>query len=226
MGVVVQRARICFRLRISLAADPARGPSRGVSAFRAVALLTRTMDGVGGCQAYVGDWMAARPRARITRSLWRVRYRCCCIASPRFPFFRTVEKNYTRVYPHTNLAEIGVGVYNEKRDTVRPIPDCRVFTGLVCSDVRCPDSCLYFTTMKKLASSFQLPASSRYRRLLDFPGSSQLAAGTSSPGFTLVELVVVTAIIVVVSSVVLVNNNRFGGVIQLENLAYDVALSV
>ena len=80
--------------------------------------------------------------------------------------------------------------------------------------------------MKKLASSFQLPASSRCRRFLNFPGSSQLAAGTSSPGFTLVELVVVTAIIVVVSSVVLVNNNRFGGVIQLENLAYDVALSV
>ncbi len=44
--------------------------------------------------------------------------------------------------------------------------------------------------------------------------------------FTLIELVVVTAIIVVVTSVVLVNNNRFGGVVQLENLAYDVALSV
>lgn len=44
--------------------------------------------------------------------------------------------------------------------------------------------------------------------------------------FTLVELVVVTGIIVVVTSVVLVNNNRFGGVVQLENLAYDVALSV
>lgn len=45
-------------------------------------------------------------------------------------------------------------------------------------------------------------------------------------GFTLIELLVVTAIIVVVSSIVLVNNNRFGGVIQLENLAYDVALSI
>jgi len=31
---------------------------------------------------------------------------------------------------------------------------------------------------------------------------------------------------VVVSSVVLINNNRFGGVVQLENLTYDVALSV
>lgn len=45
-------------------------------------------------------------------------------------------------------------------------------------------------------------------------------------GFTLIELLVVTAIIVVVSSVVLTSNNRFGGVVQLENLAYDIALSI
>ncbi|MDO8575798.1 MAG: prepilin-type N-terminal cleavage/methylation domain-containing protein [bacterium] len=61
---------------------------------------------------------------------------------------------------------------------------------------------------------------------MEFPGTWHLAPGTSSRGFTLIELVVVTAIIVVVTSVVLVNNNRFGGVVQLENLAYDVALSV
>src|SRR3989344_1059058 len=106
MGVVIQRARICFRLRISLAAgswklaaDPARGPPRGASALRAVALLTRTMDGVGGCQAYVGDWMAARPRARITRSLWRVRYRCGRIARSHILFFGSVGKNRREVYP-------------------------------------------------------------------------------------------------------------------------------
>ena len=44
--------------------------------------------------------------------------------------------------------------------------------------------------MKKLASSFQLPASRRYGRFLDFPGSSQLAARSSSRGFTLVETLV------------------------------------
>src|SRR3989344_9630523 len=136
MGVVVQRARICFRLRISLAADPARGPSRGVSAFRAVALLTRTMDGVGGCQAYVGDWMAARPRARITRSLWRVRYRCGRIARSHILFFGSVGKNRREVYPAPLVAHEWCGVYNEKRDTVRPIFDCRVFTRVVRSDVR------------------------------------------------------------------------------------------
>jgi prepilin-type N-terminal cleavage/methylation domain-containing protein len=45
-------------------------------------------------------------------------------------------------------------------------------------------------------------------------------------GFTLVELLVVTGIIVVISTIVLVDNNRFGGAVLLENLAYNVALSV
>ena len=45
-------------------------------------------------------------------------------------------------------------------------------------------------------------------------------------GFTLVELLAVTAIIVVVTSVILVNNGRFGGKVQLENLTYDVALTI
>ena len=45
-------------------------------------------------------------------------------------------------------------------------------------------------------------------------------------GFTLIELLVVTAIIIVVTSVTLVSNNRFGGVVQLENLAYNIALSI
>ncbi len=45
-------------------------------------------------------------------------------------------------------------------------------------------------------------------------------------GFSLAELMVVTAVIVLVSAVVLVNNNRFGGVVLLENLAYDIALSI
>lgn len=39
-------------------------------------------------------------------------------------------------------------------------------------------------------------------------------------------MLVVVAIITLISATVLANNNRFGGVIQLENLAYNVALSV
>lgn len=42
----------------------------------------------------------------------------------------------------------------------------------------------------------------------------------------MIELLVVTAIIVVITGVVLVNNSRFGGVVLLENLAYDMALSI
>lgn len=44
--------------------------------------------------------------------------------------------------------------------------------------------------------------------------------------FTLIELTVVTAIIVIITGVVLANNNRFGGQVLLQNLAYDIALSI
>lgn len=47
-----------------------------------------------------------------------------------------------------------------------------------------------------------------------------------TPGFTVIELVVVTAILILITSLVLANYNRFGGKILLENLAYDVALSL
>jgi prepilin-type N-terminal cleavage/methylation domain-containing protein len=45
-------------------------------------------------------------------------------------------------------------------------------------------------------------------------------------GFTLIELLVVAGIIALISSLVLVNNNRFGGQVLLQNLAYDMALSI
>ncbi len=45
-------------------------------------------------------------------------------------------------------------------------------------------------------------------------------------GFTLAEMVVVIGVIAIVSGVVLANNNRFGGQVLLQNLAYDIALSI
>lgn len=45
-------------------------------------------------------------------------------------------------------------------------------------------------------------------------------------GFTLVELVVSVAIFLVITSVILANHSRFSGTLLIENLAYDIALSV
>ncbi|MCE9541612.1 prepilin-type N-terminal cleavage/methylation domain-containing protein [Candidatus Kaiserbacteria bacterium] len=45
-------------------------------------------------------------------------------------------------------------------------------------------------------------------------------------GFTLIELMVVTGIMIVISGLMFANNNSFGGTVQLENLAYDMALTV
>lgn len=47
-----------------------------------------------------------------------------------------------------------------------------------------------------------------------------------SRGFTLIEMMVVVGIIVIITSIVLANNNRFGGEVLLQNLAYDMALSI
>jgi prepilin-type N-terminal cleavage/methylation domain-containing protein len=48
----------------------------------------------------------------------------------------------------------------------------------------------------------------------------------SDTGFTLIELIVVMAIFTFLTTVILANNARFGGVILLENLAYDIGLSI
>lgn len=45
-------------------------------------------------------------------------------------------------------------------------------------------------------------------------------------GFTLVELLVVTGILILISGLMLANNTKFGGRVLLENLAYDMALTV
>lgn len=45
-------------------------------------------------------------------------------------------------------------------------------------------------------------------------------------GFTLIELLVVIGIMVVISALVLADYNKFGGVVVLEQLSYDVALTL
>lgn len=45
-------------------------------------------------------------------------------------------------------------------------------------------------------------------------------------GFTLIELLVTLGIMMLISAIILGDHNRFGGSVLLQNLAYDVALSV
>ena len=45
-------------------------------------------------------------------------------------------------------------------------------------------------------------------------------------GFTIIELLAVTAIMVVITTLVLSNNNKFNGTVLLQNVAYDIALSI
>lgn len=45
-------------------------------------------------------------------------------------------------------------------------------------------------------------------------------------GFTVIELVVVAAIMTIISAIILANNNKYSANVVLQNLAYDIALSV
>lgn len=45
-------------------------------------------------------------------------------------------------------------------------------------------------------------------------------------GFSLMELLVVTAIFVIITGITLASHSQFGGAVVLENMAYDVALSL
>ncbi len=49
---------------------------------------------------------------------------------------------------------------------------------------------------------------------------------STNSGFSLIELIVVVGIMIVITSVVLVNHTRFSGAFTLENLAYEIALTV
>jgi len=90
-----------------------------------------------------------------------------------------------------------VGVYNAKRGAVRTVPRRELLRHMVRAPVRAS---------------------------VAFMNQTQHAE--KQRGFTLAELIVVTGILVLITGVMLANNARFGGAILLENLAYDVALSV
>ncbi|MDR3571015.1 MAG: prepilin-type N-terminal cleavage/methylation domain-containing protein [Candidatus Pacebacteria bacterium] len=74
------------------------------------------------------------------------------------------------------------------------------------------------------ASLWTRPTQPARGRPVRIPQRRSILSG--SKGFTVIELLVVCAIIVVITALVLIDNNKFGGDVQLENFAYDVALSV
>jgi hypothetical protein len=53
-----------------------------------------------------------------------------------------------------------------------------------------------------------------------------MVVSSTSRGFSLIELLVVTGILIAITGLMLANHSRFGGKILLENLAYDMALSM
>jgi type II secretory pathway pseudopilin PulG len=77
--------------------------------------------------------------------------------------------------------------------------------------------------MRKQATGYSLQSIER-RHVHAVNG--ELSTVNFSRGFTVIELLVVTAIIILLSGVILASSNRLGGRVLLQNLAYDVALSM
>src|SRR3989344_4615422 len=193
------------------------------SSFHHVDSIKRKMDGTGRCKVYAFNGLASRTLGRHYSASTCI---CAwCHSKYSAPLFFVTSR--TANCPHTAFRCARMGVYNEERGTFRSVP-CRVmFFCVVLANVRNPAPILAIY-MNKLASRFKLRASRKaemaqvHSRLA--ARSSQLVAGER--GFTLVELMVVTGILVVITSLILANNTRFGGAVLLENLAYDIALSM
>ncbi|MDB5187705.1 MAG: hypothetical protein JWO50_225 [Candidatus Kaiserbacteria bacterium] len=71
--------------------------------------------------------------------------------------------------------------------------------------------------------SIWTPAAYPEFRMMQFPNTHTTI---TQKGFTLIELLVVISIVAVISTIVLANNNLFKGTTVLQNLGYDIALSV
>ena len=67
---------------------------------------------------------------------------------------------------------------------------------------------------------------STLRRFFPTRRTRALKVHRTSAGFSLIELLAVTGVMALVSGVILVSNSKFGGKVLLQNLAYDIALSI
>ena len=81
--------------------------------------------------------------------------------------------------------------------------------------------------MKKQFTVYSLQSTAKRRHLFcTRPVNCQLSTVNYSRGFTLIELLVVVGVIIMLSAVMLANTSKFGGQSLLQNLSYDIALSV
>ena len=104
--------------------------------------------------------------------------------------------------------------YNEERGAVRPVSCIGLSISLDIADVRHSNS-FYMAIKNSIPYTVsRVPRNTEYR------------IQNTQRAFTLIELVAVMAIIIIVTSVTLANNSRFGGTVLLQNLAYDMALSI
>ena len=79
--------------------------------------------------------------------------------------------------------------------------------------------------MRNQFTVYSLQFTEKVRRSFCFPlptANCQLP----TRAFTLIELMVVTGIMILITGMIFANNNSFGGRVQLENLAYDIALTI
>ena len=70
------------------------------------------------------------------------------------------------------------------------------------------------------------PVHRNLRSFLFFGVRNSSRHASRQAGFSLIELLVVTGVIAVISGLMLVSNSTFGGQILLQNLAYDIALTL
>jgi prepilin-type N-terminal cleavage/methylation domain-containing protein len=77
--------------------------------------------------------------------------------------------------------------------------------------------------MKNQLPAYNIQLSGKSGR---FSHSRNAQRATLKAGFTLIELLVVVGIIIALSALMLANINKFGGQSLLQNLAYDIALSI
>ena len=161
------------------------------------------MDGAWGRETRARIRLAPRYFGGARRNLFFIHRRRSGERATPPSFFAGMAAFLTADYPHASIARGEVQLYNEKRNPVRAVFDRELFCRLVRAALR---NLVIFSMAATIIRK-------KTRRVVP-------------SGFTLIELLVVAAIMIGITAIVLANNNKFGGKVLLQNLAYDIALSI